>query len=132
MGSNLSRTWYIYSRNADDKWSETPVASTLAREDDIHYHIGRFKHVVFQMALKRLDSVQKVYLYRGWRIAKAHRDHNCLELEFYNEEYANAWWDAEEQPVDTGGTFTRAFARIWTYRDEPGGRFIRYDFQARD
>ena len=132
MGANLSRTWYIYSRDADDKWSETPVASTLARGDDIEHHIGRFKHVVFQMALNRMAGVQKVYLYRGWRIAKAHRDNNCLVLDFSKDEYANAWWEADEQAIDSGGTFTRTFAHQWSYRDEPGGRFIRYDFQPRD
>ena len=93
MGPVISRTWFIYARSKDDKWLDEPLESTLAHEDDIRYHMGKFKHKFFRLALNRLDdNIVKIYLYHGWRVAKCtkHED-GSLTVAFSTREAHNAW-----------------------------------------
>jgi len=124
MGSSLSTTWYIYSREENDEWSETPIASTLAREDDINYHLGRFKHIVYKMGVGKLNSIQKVYLYHGWRIVKATLEKNELRLEFTDKTTAEKWWESDEE---CDGVFSKEFDIKWKVRDGPSCATIMYD-----
>ena len=50
MGLFISRTWFIYARDDNDRWMD-PLASTVEKDDDIKHHMGRFKHYVFLLAL---------------------------------------------------------------------------------
>lgn len=94
MGIFVSRTWFIYARDADDKWIETPLASTVAHEEDVEFHMGRFKHYVFKLALGELDStISKIYLYCGTRVAKCifMKEEKKIYVEFSSAEAASAW-----------------------------------------
>ena len=93
MGPAISRTWFIYARDKNDKWLEEPLESTLSHEDDIRYHMGKFKHKFFRLALGRLDeNIAKIYLYQGWRVAKCtkHGD-DGMTVEFSSKDAHNAW-----------------------------------------
>ena len=92
MGPVLSRTWYIYGRDQSDNWIPKPLDSTLAKEEDTVFHMGRFKHQVFLMALQ-LDhmTVTKMYLYRGWRRVKCDKTENAIVLTFSDDEALQAW-----------------------------------------
>ena len=70
MGIFLSRTWFIYARDKSDRWME-PLASTLSNEEDLEFHMARFKHYVFLLGLDNLDAeISKIYLYQNRRVAK--------------------------------------------------------------
>ena len=95
MGPVISRTWFVYARSRDGKWLDDPLESTLAHEDDLEYHMGKFRHKFFRLALDRLNKdkdIDKIYLYHGWRVAKCtkHED-NSLTVEFSSKEAHNAW-----------------------------------------
>ena len=92
MGPALSRTWYIYGRDLNDNWIPEPLNSTLAKENDTTFHMGRFKHQVYLMALK-LDhtDVNKLYLYRGWRRVKCEKTENTITITFSDDEARQAW-----------------------------------------
>jgi hypothetical protein len=126
MGSVNSCTWFIYSRDKDDTWSDTPIASTLVREEELNYHLGRFKHVVFKMCTDNLGPIRKVYLYHGWRVAKAEVMDNLLCLFFATRVQADQWWEVEEECIETG-VYSRAFAQHWRAQDGPSDLVIRYE-----
>lgn len=91
MGLFLSRTWFIYARDANDQWME-PLTSTLAKEDDMNHHMGRFKHYVFLLALGKLDeSISKIYLYQHRRVAKCEILEDGLRIDFSSKEASDAW-----------------------------------------
>lgn len=91
MGVFLSRTWFIYARDANDKWME-PLTSTLTNEDDIEHHMGRFKHYVFLLALGKLDEcISKIYLYRHRRVARCEIFEEELRVDFSSKEAMDAW-----------------------------------------
>lgn len=126
MGSHNSRTWFIYSREEDDTWSETPIASTLVRAGELDYHLGRFKHIVFKMSTDNLGPIRKVYLYHGWRVAKAEVADNLLCLSFATRFEADQWWEVEEKCIETG-VYSRAFAQRWQVQDGPSDLVIKYE-----
>ena len=91
MGLFLSRTWFIYARDDNDRWIE-PLTSTLTNEDDVAFHMGRFKHYVFKLGLGELDeTISKIYLYQNRRVAKCVKSDTEIELEFCSKEAADAW-----------------------------------------
>ena len=92
MGPALSRTWYIYGRDLSDNWISEPLNSTLAKEDDTNFHMGRFKHQVYLMALN-LDHIKvtKMYLYHGWRRVKCEKTENLITITFSDNEARQAW-----------------------------------------
>jgi|MDTG01.1.fsa_nt_gb hypothetical protein len=122
MGAFVSRTWFIYARDENDRWLQEPLASTLTHEDDYSFHMGRFKHFVFKLGLGRLTSL-KIYLYKGFRVAKAVRKAESVDVIFYSKEAAEAWntckrsqlgqaFDLEFQEVDQPDAFKHVFNRI--------------------
>lgn len=122
MGAFVSRTWFIYARDENDRWLKEPLASTLAHEEDCAFHMGRFKHFVFKLGLGRLTSM-KIYLYRGFRVAKAVRRSETVDVIFYSKEAAEAWktckrsklgqaFDLEFQEAEQPDEFNRVFNRI--------------------
>jgi len=123
MGSQVSTTWYIYSREENDEWSETPIASTLTREEDVNYHIGRFKQIVYKMSVGKLQNIRKIYLYHGWRVVKAVMEENELRLEFTDKTTAEKWWESDEEC----GVFSKEFDKKWKVRDGPSSSKITYD-----
>ncbi len=131
MGSHFSTTWYIYSREENDEWSAEPIASTLAREDDINFHLGRFKHIVFKMGVGQLKNIKKVYLYHGWRMAKAEMTDNEIRLYFRDESIAEKWWESVEECIETG-VFSAEFDENWKVRDGPSNSNIVYDNITKD
>lgn len=91
MGLFLSRTWFIYARDDNDRWIE-PLTSTLTNEDDIVFHMGRFKHYVFKLGLGELEkTISKIYLYQNRRVAKCVKSDTEIEIEFSSKEAADAW-----------------------------------------
>jgi len=126
MGSHLSTTWFIYSREENDDWSENPLASTLTHEKDVNYHIGRFKHLVYKMCVGKLQNIRKVYLYHGWRMIKAVMDKNELCLEFTDKATAEKWWESDEECIETG-VYSKEFDKKWKVRDAPSSSKITYD-----
>lgn len=89
----ISRTWFVYARSHEGKWLDDPIDSTISREDDMKYHMGKFRHKFFRFALGLLDkNIAKIYLYHGWRIAKCTKNKdNSLTVEFSSIEAHNAW-----------------------------------------
>ena len=91
MGIFLSRTWFIYARDNNDRWME-PLASTLSNEEDLAFHMGRFKHYVFLLGLGKLDAeISKIYLYQNRRVAKCVKSESEIVVEFCSKEAADAW-----------------------------------------
>lgn len=108
MGPAISRTWYIYGRDHSDKWLSAPLDSTLARENDINFHMGRFKHQLYLMALKLAHTeVSKMYLYQGWRRAKCVFEKDDILLTFSDYESLQAWETCHRSRLDT------TFAANW-------------------
>lgn len=128
MGSQLSITWYIYSREENDEWSEEPISSTLAKEEDVNYHLGRFKHIVYKMGVGKLNNIRKVYLYHGWRVVKAEMKDTEIGLYFSDETIAEKWWESPEECIETG-VFKQDFDKKWSVRDGPSKGNIMYDLQ---
>ena len=82
MGLFVSRTWFIYARDSSDNWME-PLTSTVANDDDITFHMGRFKHYVFLLGLNKLDAtISKIYLYQNRRVAKCHKTEDSIVVDF--------------------------------------------------
>ena len=93
MGSLMSHTWFIYGRDKEDRWLDEPLASTLKKSDNIKFHMKRFKYHVFQLGLGYLDSVHKIYLYQGFRVAKCVlKDDDTMTVEFSSEAAKQAWF----------------------------------------
>ena len=91
MGLLVSRTWFIYARDASDRWME-PLTSTVSNDDNLEFHMGRFKHYVFLLGLGKLDeSISKIYLYQNRRFAKCVRSEDTLTVEFSTAQAAKAW-----------------------------------------
>lgn len=89
-----SQSWFMYARDKQDYWIPEPLYSTLMREDDVLHHMGRFKHRFFVFALGQLESVGKLYLYRGrYRQVKCWFDGETLTVDFSTEESLKAWSD---------------------------------------
>ena len=100
MGAFVSSTWFIYARGADDNWLEEPLASTLSRDDDIKFHMGRFKHYVFSLALEKLeDGIQKIYLYQGRRVARAESKDGKIYITFSSSEATTAWSECKRSKL---------------------------------
>lgn len=92
MGPVVSRTWYMYGRKKDGNWLAEPLDSTVSKDDDMVFHMGRFKHKMFRLALGKLDGdVEKIYLYRGWRVAKVVKGEGVIDVIFASVEAHNAW-----------------------------------------
>ena len=92
MGPVISRTWFIYGRDIENNWLETPIYSTISKENDVNYHTGRFKHQCFLMILNiEHTNVNKMYLYRGWRRIKCEKSDNKITVTFSDEEARKAW-----------------------------------------
>lgn len=90
----MGQTWFMYARNKEDYWVKEPFYSTLTNENNIEYHMGRFKHRVFLFALGELDEpdVYKMYLYQGWsREVKCWFQEDTLKIQFSTERARNAW-----------------------------------------
>lgn len=100
MGQVVSQTWYIYGRSYDQCWLPEPIVSTLCKADDLQYHIGRFKHTVYKLCLGHLENVCKVYLYQGWRVAKAERHETYVKVTFRDKTTAAVWDACDEVPFD--------------------------------
>jgi hypothetical protein len=91
MGIFLSRTWFIYARDKSDRWME-PLASTLSNEEDVEFHMARFKHYVFLLGLDNLDAeISKIYLYQNRRVAKCVKSGSEIVVDFSSKEAAFAW-----------------------------------------
>lgn len=116
MGQFVSRTWFIYGRNSQDDWYV--IKSTLSQENDYNYHMGRFKHVFFEMALDRIDT-KKIYLYRGWRMAKCERKDDIIYITFQNNQVLKAWDECKRSHLG------KIFDRKWK-EDNPSVGQSRY------
>ena len=89
MGQSQT-TWFMYGRDKNDRWAD-PLYSTVAKADDIEFHMGRFKHKLFEFALGELD-ILKLYLYHGRsRRVKAWFEEDTLKIQFTTTEAKNAW-----------------------------------------
>ena len=98
MGALITKTWYVYARDTNDKWLEDPLHSTVAKEDNEKHHIGMFKHRTFQFALGQQHSdCYKLYLYHGWRRIKVQRDQTSLAV-FFSDGAAKEAWDHSRKP----------------------------------
>lgn len=126
MGPALSRTWYIYGRDHSDYWISEPLDSTLAKEDDTTFHMGRFKHQVYLMAseLAHLE-VSKIYLYHGWRRVKCEKTETTIVITFSDDEARESWstckrsrlWKLFEstwKKVSTDEGYIHSFEKITT------------------
>lgn len=92
MGTALSRTWFIYARDKEGNWCSEPIDSTITKDDDICYHMGRFKHKVFLYSLGQgLTDCSKIYLYQGWRKVKAELTEDALIVTFSDIHSKDAW-----------------------------------------
>jgi hypothetical protein len=86
----MGQTWFMYGRDRQDNWTE-PLYSTVAQASDIEFHMGRFKHKVFEFALDELDII-KLYLYHGWtRHVKVWFQEDTLKIQFLSTESKKAW-----------------------------------------
>jgi hypothetical protein len=86
----MGQAWLMYGRDKQDKWT-TPLYTASADKSDIEFHMGRFKHKVFEFALDELDII-KLYLYHGWtRYAKVWFQEDTLKVQFQNSEARAAW-----------------------------------------
>tara|TARA_B110000003_G_C16583336_1_gene508908 strand:+ start:973 stop:1368 length:396 start_codon:yes stop_codon:yes gene_type:complete len=108
MGTFVSRTWFIYARGADDNWLEEPLASTISHDDDIKFHMGRFKHYAFSLALGKLEEgIKKIYLYQGRRVARAESSDGKIYVRFSSHEAVVAWSECKRSKL--GLEFDRRF-----------------------
>lgn len=109
MGQFVSRTWFIYGRDSEDEWYV--IKSTLVKEDDYKYHMGRFKHVFFEMALERIDT-RKIYLYRGWRMVKCEKTSDRIHITFQNKQVVKAWNECKRSHLG------KIFDKKWQLSDD--------------
>ena len=103
----MSRTWCIYARDEHDKWIEEPISSTLSHEDDIPFHMGRFKHYVFRQGLNDLPN-NKIYLYKGFRMAKSCMYDNKLVVTLCSKDAVDAWSSCKRSKLGL------KFDKLWT------------------
>lgn len=86
----MGQTWFMYGRDVQDNWTE-PLYNTVAKASDIEFHMGQFKHRVFEFALDELDII-KLYLYHGWtRHTKVWFQEDTLKIQFLTSESKKAW-----------------------------------------
>ena len=112
MGLFVSRTWFIYARDSSDNWME-PLTSTVANDDDITFHMGRFKHYVFLLGLNKLDpTISKIYLYQNRRVAKCHKTEDSIVVDFWSKEAAKAWSTCKRSKQG------RKFDSVYTLKEE--------------
>lgn len=112
MGLFISRTWFIYARDDNDRWMD-PLASTVEKDDDIKHHMGRFKHYVFLLALDQLDPViSKIYLYQNRRVAKCEKTEDSVLIEFSSSDATNAWKTCKRSKKG------RKFDSVYTLKEE--------------
>ena len=97
MGQYFSGPWFIYGRDLDDKWIEEPI-STFSKEDDILFHMGRFKHHVFELGLDKMN-IKKIYLYQKFRVIKAFRQDDKIIVVFSSEEATKAWLNCKRSKL---------------------------------
>ena len=87
----MGQTWLMYGRDKQDKWTE-PLYNRVSAASDIDFHMGQFKHKVFEFALDELDII-KLYLYHGWtRHTKAWFQEDTLKIQF-SSSTAKAGWN---------------------------------------
>lgn len=93
MGLTPSRSWYMYGRDHQDYWLSKPLELSIARETDVLFHIGLFKHQVLLMALDLAHvNVSKLYLYNGWqRVAKCEKTDRMLFITFTDSAKTELW-----------------------------------------
>lgn len=100
MGAFVSRTWFIYARDGDDNWIEEPLASTITHDDDLHFHMGRFKHYVFSLSLGKLtEGIRKIYLYQGRRVARCERFDDKVVVTMSSREAMSAWAECKRSKL---------------------------------
>jgi hypothetical protein len=92
MGAIITKTWYVYARDLDDKWLDDPLHSTVAKEENDNHHVGMFKHKIFKFALEEdFKHCSKIYLYHGWRKIKVHKDCDTITVTFSDNGAKDAW-----------------------------------------
>ena len=118
MGLFVSRTWFIYARDASDKWME-PLASTVSNDDDIVFHMGRFKHYVFLLGLGKLDpTISKIYLYQSRRFARCEKKDGEVCVEFSTKEASDAWLTCKRSKMG------RKFDSVYSTTEETEWRHV--------
>ena len=91
MGLFVSRTWFIYARDASDSWMD-PLTSTVSNDDNLEFHMALFKHYVFLLGLGQLDeTISKIYLYQNVRYAKCVRSEETITVDFSSLDASSAW-----------------------------------------
>ena len=105
----MGRTWFMYGRDKHDQWTE-PFYSNAAPSTDIDFHMGRFKHKVFEFALDDLDII-KLYLYYGWtRHIKVWFQEDTLKVQFITSEARTSWQNCKRSKK--GSQFDRKYTPI--------------------
>jgi hypothetical protein len=116
--ASSSHLWYIYGRDKQDYWLPNYIDMSVAQESNELFHIGRFKHQVFLMALALAHgNVHKIYLYHGWRVAKCEKTEKTLSITFTDDKHDALWstctrsrlqqlFDAKWKPTENALTFT--------------------------
>ena len=99
MGLLVSRTWFIYARDASDRWME-PLTSTVSNDDNLEFHMGRFKHYVFSLSLGKLtEGIRKIYLYQGRRVARCERFDDKVVVTMSSREAMTAWVECKRSKL---------------------------------
>lgn len=119
------QTWYVYGRSHDQHWLPDPILSTLYKADDLQHHMGRFKHMVYKLCLGHLENVCKIYLYQGWRMAKAERHETYVKITLRNHATAIAWDNCKEVPTE-GRRLEHDFLTHHIYEKEEGALTRRF------
>jgi len=126
MGGYLTTTWYVYARDKDDHWLSDPIDSTVAKSDNIQYHMGRFKHKVFQLALlHQFTETPKIYLYQGSRRVKCEKTSDSVIITFSDNEAKEAWINCRRSKLGLkvdekyeGPSDTNAFVHILKQKEK--------------
>ncbi len=108
MGQYLSGPWFIYGRDLDDKWMDKPI-STSSSNENIIFHMGRFKHHVFELGLGKIE-IHKIYLYQKFRVVKAFSQDDKIIVMFSSVEAKKAWFNCKRSKL--GLTFDKVFDHI--------------------
>jgi hypothetical protein len=109
MGQYLSGPWFIYRRDLDDTWMDKPISTSSSNENNIIFHMGRFKHHVFELGLNKIE-IHKIYLYQKFRHAKAFRQDDKIIVMFSSTEAKKAWFNCKRSKL--GLTFDKVFDHI--------------------
>ena len=112
MGAFVTKTWYVYARDTNDKWLEAPLYSTVAKEDNEKHHVGMFKYRIFQFALEDnlFAHCSKIYLYHGWRRIKVHKEKQTLIVTFTDQSAQTAWDTCKRSRL------ANSFDAIWSLK----------------